>query len=241
MTIIVGSARIDERSKLSGGSAGDQTGKEVSTQNFYMHSKGWYALRPKSVDVANKLATAMKQACNNNKIGYDQSNRSGVVTNVKKYGTLAKISVKTEADCSSLVRACIYQATGKDVGDFNTSSEVSVLEKSGLFKSKKSISSSSEVYNGDVLVTKTKGHTVIVVSGRARVSTSSTSYYSKYTGSSGKIDEVFKAIGVPEKYRGSYKKRKPVAVKNSIASYTGSASQNLSLIELAKQGKLKKA
>ena len=46
-TVYIGSARIDERGKASGGQAGDQTGKEVSTQNWYLHSKGWVVLRPK--------------------------------------------------------------------------------------------------------------------------------------------------------------------------------------------------
>ena len=49
MSLIVGSARIDENGKTSGGKAGDQTGKEVCTQAYHMHSKGWYALRAKSV------------------------------------------------------------------------------------------------------------------------------------------------------------------------------------------------
>ena len=40
MGVIIGSARIDERGKISGGAAGDQTGSEVSTQAFYVHSKG---------------------------------------------------------------------------------------------------------------------------------------------------------------------------------------------------------
>lgn len=174
MSIIVGSARIDENGKIAGGTAGDQTGKEVSTQTFYMHSKGWYVLRPKSVDVANKLATAMRQACDNNNIGYDQNERSGVVTNVKKYGSMDKISVKTEADCSSLARACIIQATGKDVGNFNTANEADVLEGSGLFEKRVEVKSSDDVYNGDVMVTKTKGHTVIVVSGRSRQANTNT-------------------------------------------------------------------
>lgn len=173
MSIIVGSARIDERGGISGGSAGDQTGREVSTQNFYLHSKGWYRLRPKKVEHANKLATSMKNACTNNNIGYDQSNRAAV-NMVKKYGSTKAIVEKTETDCSNLVRACILEATGKDVGDFNTSSEADVLEKSGLFETRKSITSSDEVSNGDILVTKTKGHTVIVVDGRPRVNEAST-------------------------------------------------------------------
>lgn len=186
MSLIVGSARIDENGKTSGGKAGDQTGKEVCTQAYYMHSKGWYALRAKSVTHANALAVAMKEACNNNKIGYDQNERNGVITQLKKYGSLSKIATATECDCSSLVRACIIQATGKDVGNITTANEASTLEASGLFESKKSVTGEGMLYNGDILVTKTKGHTVIVVSGRARstattsnTSTATKSYLSK--------------------------------------------------------------
>ena len=56
MAVIIGSARIDERGKASGGKAGDQTGKEVSTQNWYKHSKGWVLLRPKDPEKAAKIA-----------------------------------------------------------------------------------------------------------------------------------------------------------------------------------------
>ena len=177
MSLIVGSARIDENGKTSGGKAGDQTGKEVSTQAYYMHSKGWYALRAKSVTHANALATAMKQACANDKIGYDQNERNGVITQLKKCGSLSKIATATECDCSSLVRACIIQATGKDVGNMTTANLATTLENSGLFDTKKNVTGESMLYNGDILVTKTKGHTVIVVSGRARTETKS--YLSK--------------------------------------------------------------
>lgn len=168
MGLIVGSARMGENGHITGGAAGDQTGMEVSTQAYYMHSKGWYCLRPKSASVAGKIAIAMKQACDNIYIGYDQNNRNGVITQLKKYGTLAAIKEKTESDCSSLIRACVLQATGKDVGDMYTGNLASVLESSGLFEKRKSVGSATVLYNGDVLVTKSKGHTVIVVSGRSR-------------------------------------------------------------------------
>lgn len=167
--VIFGSARIDENSKISGGAVGDQTGNEVSTQPYYMHKKGWYVLRPKSDNVANILAIAMLQACNNNNIGYDQNNRDGVVKLVNKCGSLDNISEKTESDCSSLVRACCIQS-GFDPGNFNTSSQASVLENSGQFNKRFELKSADELYVGDVLVTKTKGHTVIVVNGKDRVS-----------------------------------------------------------------------
>lgn len=56
MSLVVGSARIDENGHISGGKPGDQTGNEVSTQAYYVHSKGWYCLRPKSITVANAIA-----------------------------------------------------------------------------------------------------------------------------------------------------------------------------------------
>lgn len=172
MSIILGSARIDERGKASGGAAGDQkqtssvndVSGEVSMQAMYMHSKGWYISRPKDVIHAAHMAALMKAACNNANIGYNQGNRLGVI----QHGITT--AVKTECDCSSLVREVVREATGKDPGNFTTANEVSVLEASGLFEKRITYVSQEKtpVYNGDVLTTKTKGHTVIVVSGNAR-------------------------------------------------------------------------
>lgn len=76
---------------------------------------------------------------------------------------------------------------------------------------------------------------------RQKVNELLTSYYPKYTGSSKQIDVVFKAIGVPDKFIGNAMKRKPIATANGISSnYTGKSSENLSLIALAKNGKLEK-
>lgn len=164
--ITVGSARIDENGKIKGGKAGDQTDKEVSEQPFYMHSKGWLGFRPKSVSVANKTAQGMKDACANNNIGYDQANRC-MVKMIQKYGSPAAVEEKTETDCSDLVRSIILYATGIDVGSFSTASEPAVLRKSGLFD-EITVKSANDVKNGDILVTKTKGHTVIVTGGSQR-------------------------------------------------------------------------
>lgn len=62
--------------------------------------------------------------------------------------------------------------------------------------------------------------------------------YPKFTGTSVKVDEVFKAIGVSDKYIGSVSKRKPVAEANGIFTYTGTAAQNNSLVKMAKEGRL---
>lgn len=83
------------------------------------------------------------------------------------------IATKTEADCSSLVRACCIEA-GFDTGEFNTASEGTALDKTGMFEGRKSVTSTTELFDGDIIVTKTKGHTAIVVNGNPRKASSST-------------------------------------------------------------------
>ena len=171
MAIMVSSARSDERGRYSGGKPGDQRQKsktndtrgEVSMQPMYTHRRGWYILRPQKVSHADAIADGGTRAANNPNIGYSQSDRLGVV----KHGISTK--VKTNADCSSLVRQAVREATGKDPGNFTTANEANMLMATGLFTKIAYINQSkTPVYNGDILVTKTKGHTVIVVSGNPR-------------------------------------------------------------------------
>ena len=65
-------------------------------------------------------------------------------------------------------------------------------------------------------------------------------YYKKYNGNSNRVDEVLAAIDVPEIYIGNKTKRKPVGKANGFPNYTGKQNENLAIIYLAKQGKLKK-
>ena len=167
MATIIGSARIDERGKATGGKAGDQKQTsspdykgEVSMQNFYVSSKGWYILRAKNPDIASNIALAMTIACNNPNIGYNQARRLDII----KAGTHA--TSPTSCDCSSLVRQCVRES-GIEVGNFTTANEVSVLMATGQFD-KLTYKTGTTLYLGDILVTKTKGHTVIVTSGATR-------------------------------------------------------------------------
>lgn len=169
MTVIIGSARIDERGKAYGGKAGDQTGREVSKQEFYIHPKGWIVARLIDPVAAEKNAACMDYACDNDNIGYDQWERLGVWKN----GTHSK--KPTEADCSALVRTCIFEATGVDVGDIRTITMEKALTKSGLFQPLKQYKKGMKLYDGDVLFTghlgnPVSGHTVIVVKGYKRKS-----------------------------------------------------------------------
>lgn len=173
MTVYVGSARGDERGRANGGKAGDQNGgKEVSKQKWYKHSKGWRVLRCKIPEMRKLIAEAMEAACNNNKIGYDQYQRLTLYNLIKAFNfDPSKATTVCETDCSALVRVCVLYALRKigrndSIGNFITSNEASVLLKTGLFEElaeSKYTARSDYLMEGDILVTKTKGHTVIVL------------------------------------------------------------------------------
>ncbi len=169
MNITIGSARIDEHGKATGGKAGDQKQTaspdykgEVSMQNFYISSKGWYILRAKSPEIASNIALAMTIACNNPNIGYNQAKRLDII----KAGTHA--TSPTSCDCSSLVRQCVREA-GIEVGNFTTANEAAVLTATGQFE-KLTYKKGMALFIGDILVTCVKGHTVVVTSGYTRLS-----------------------------------------------------------------------
>lgn len=166
--MIIGSARSDENGGLIGGKAGDQNNREVSTQKYYMHKKGWYLLRAEDISVANAIAKAMLQACNNPNIGYDQGQRDSMMTLFRQGHSISEINKPCEVDCSKLVQICVYQATGKDPGNFTTANAVTVLSNTGKFKRAVEVQPTTTLYDGDILCTKTKGHIVVVVSGNPR-------------------------------------------------------------------------
>lgn len=169
----IGSARRDESGKLVGGKAGDQDGVEVSTQQWYLHKKGWVVIRPKKREDGIKIAEAMQKACTNRQIGYDQKQRLTLYNEVKDKGfDPSKTTKDVETDCSGLVRVCCAYA-GIKVGDFYTGNEVGVLKASGKFEvltADKYTKSSDYLMKGDILVTKVKGHTVVVLDDGAKIS-----------------------------------------------------------------------
>ena len=198
MAVKIGHASIDERGEISGGVAGDGTGKEVCIRNYYMHAKGWHVLRAKDTAIAEKIAQCMEDACNNSNIGYDQNQRLTLYNAVKDNGfkcdknTLAK---KVETDCSALVRVCLA-FSGVNVGNFTTSNEKTVILASGAFTEVTCKADGSNLKRGDILVTKTKGHTVVVLSNGATASGESEEYDMQTIrrGSKGKAVKVWQII-----------------------------------------------
>lgn len=234
--IIIGSARMGENGSVTGGKAGDQKQKsaedysgEVSMQNFYLHKKGWYIMRWKDAVYAEECAKAMHRACNNPNIGYDQNQRTGIL----KAGT--NTTTKTECDCSALVRQCVKEAAAVDPGNFTTSTEVTILKATGLFQAPIKYRSGTPIYNGDILVTCSKGHTAVVISAIPRVPTlEPAKYYPPYLGKSSSIVDALASLGI----NASKDNRSKIAAANGIPSYSGTAKENTYLLNLLKHGKL---
>lgn len=168
MAVKVGSARIDENGNAYGGKAGDQTGKELSTQSWYKHKKGWRVFRPVNGSTALKIADFVEDACASSLIGYDQWNRHTLYDEIKDKGfNLSKLTKKVETDCSALVRTALAFAGIMGIPEsFRTGNMPSALLGTGKFielKGTKYTDQSAYLGIGDVLVTKTSGHTVVVL------------------------------------------------------------------------------
>lgn len=179
MAVYVASARIDENGKAHGGKAGDQTGKEVSSQVWYDYEKNnpgktWVLLRCIDPEKRKKIAKCMRDAYVNDYIGYDQHQRDNLYEAVKDKGfDVNTLEKAVECDCSSLVRVCACFA-GIDCPNFRTATQVSVMLKTGFFKkitSAKYTKSPDFLLEGDVLVTASAGHTVVVLNDGAKAAT----------------------------------------------------------------------
>lgn len=168
MAVYIGNAVHDEHGKAKGGTPGDQTGGEVVIQKWYKNAKGWRVLRPKDADAARKIAAAMRAACENPAVGYDQGNpdRNTFYTEAAKVGfDPSRVTTPCETDCSASVRVCLAYA-GIKVANFHTGNEASVLLATGKFTELTGAAytdSSNRLKAGDVLITSVKGHTAVVL------------------------------------------------------------------------------
>ena len=183
----IAQASIDENGRAHGGKAGDQNGREVRITNWYSYGKsGWdVVIRPKDRNKAHKMAEAMKAACANNNIGYDQWQRESLLTEVKKVGNdFSKITKPTETDCSALV-ATVIIATGTPEEKMRNKGRSNKLAYTGDLKSlcaasgeftilteKKYLTSGDYLLEGDIILNE-KNHVVIAIENgsKAEVST----------------------------------------------------------------------
>ena len=178
--VIIGSARHNElygipgKDDWRGGQPGDQlqmtipdNSGECSMQEWYLHPLGWVVARAKTEEQRNKIAQNMEYICNNPCIGYDQPRDQTLYKASKPYGFNAScVNTPCDTDCARAVRVCALYA-GIDCPDFYTATEISALKSTGQFDiltDPKYTESPDYLLRGDILCTKTKGHTVVVLS-----------------------------------------------------------------------------
>ena len=171
MAVYVASARIDENGKAHGGKAGDQTGKEVSSQVWYDWTdehpgETWILLRCTDTGKRKKIADCMRAAYVSAFIGYDQYQRDTLFNAVKDKGfDVNTLEKAVETDCSALVRVCVSFA-GISCPNFRTDNQAAVLTGTGFFDKLTAshyIHSPDYLLEGDILVSSKKGHTVVVL------------------------------------------------------------------------------
>jgi hypothetical protein len=166
MTVYIGNAVGDEHDKARGGEAGDQTGRELRIQPWYLNEKGWRVFRAKSADTAKRIADDMRLACDNPCIGYDQKQRSTLYTvSAPLDFDAGRVTTPCECDCSSLVRVCVAFA-GIKTKDFNSVSGPARLLATGEFielTDDNHTKKSAYLCTGDILCTKVKGHMAVVL------------------------------------------------------------------------------
>lgn len=126
-----------------------------------------------------------------------------------------------------------------NAGSYNGNSIVDYLKSIGQdssYNNRKKLAQANGISNyTGTAAQNTKLLNILRGSGSNSNSNTNT-YYPKYNGSTSSIVDALKSIGVDS----SYNNRKNIAKKNGISNYSGSASQNTQLLNLLKQGKLKK-
>ena len=163
----------DENGRYSGGAAGDQTGGEWQLRSWY--NRPWdFVARYPDAHVRKLIAQYATNAAKNDKIGYDQSQRTSFwaqLKSVKDYDP-KNITTACEADCSAGV-AAIVKAVGYRLGisklksvseNMWTGNEKSVLKGAGfeILTASKYLTSDSYLLAGDILCNEAH-HTVINV------------------------------------------------------------------------------
>lgn len=173
MAVKIGHASIDENGKGRGGKAGDQTGREVYTRDYYPNN--WdHVIRAKNLQIADEMADAMEDACANDNIGYDMNERTTLFVEAKKVKfDISKVNVKCETDCSALMAVCANAAGIPISKDIWTGNEVAAFKATGKFDiltDSKYLTSSDYLKRGDILVNELH-HTAMVLTNGSKVTT----------------------------------------------------------------------
>ena len=201
MSVKIGHASCDEYGRASGGTAGDQTGREVCTRSWY--KGGWnVVLRAKRAAVAEAMARTCEILCRSNLVGYDQYQRNTLRAELRRLDwDASRLATPCETDCSALMTVCA-EAAGVNVAYTKTSagSENAPVTQNmrqrffatGEFEvllDRKYTDSDDCLLRGDVLV-RESGHTAMALSNGAKAAPRDESASSPLGGGSGNNGET---------------------------------------------------
>lgn len=168
MSVRIGHASIDERGKITGGNAGDQTGKEVCIRSYYLNN--WrYVVRAKDPQIAEAMAKACEIGCKNDNIGYSQSDRNSLYKALQNNNfNIANVG-KCNTDCSAFMVACAITGGIKELNYKSnaptTSTMYSAFRATGrfdIYTDAKYLLSDKYLRRGDILISPGR-HTVMVL------------------------------------------------------------------------------
>lgn len=171
MAVMIGQASIDERGKITGGQAGNQSEWELNIRTWY--ANGWtLVLRPKWRITAKKMAAACRAGVTNAHIGYDQSQRNTLRAFAKlAHWDLSEIADDCETDCSAFMAVCAEAAgvnmepaytAGNAPATFQMRAQWGKTGEFEILTDQKYLTSADYLLEGDVLVNESR-HTVMVL------------------------------------------------------------------------------
>jgi len=239
-------ASLDENRHATNGQAGNQNGKEVCIRQWY--NKPWTVLlRHPSRDVREQIATIAETLASppyNTLIGYDQNERNSFhkVAQSVGYNLLDFINRHElcETDCSAFVTCvCLFAGLKKleYTGNAPTTSTMKSTFKAAGFNvltDSRYVSGIDYLSKGDILL-KPGSHVVIVLDDGALCG-KETNVFPRYSGDSKSISDALKEMGIDN----SKKYRAKIYAANFPDKYKFSYSQNVAMLVLLQDGRLKR-
>lgn len=159
---------------------------------------------------------------------FAQKYAKGIVNGIVKYYELKKNNTSTATTTTQKPSNSTYKGSSlvdylKSIGvDSSFNNRTKLAQANGI---KGYTGTSSQ---NTALLNKLRGGGTTTVQ--------SNNYYAKYNGSSGSLVDALKSLGI----NSSFGNRRSIAKANGINNYLGTGNQNTTLLNLLKQGKLKK-
>lgn len=172
MSILIGNARGGDPTYTPG----DQSGAEVRTQAWYLHSSGWhFVARFKDRAKAARAAKFCRAACANPHIGYGCGDRNTLRPLAKATNwDASKISQDCNCDCTSFASVCA-EAGGVDMSGAysggnapyseNIRQKLAATGEFEILVDEKYLTSDQHLMCGDIVVNEpvSTGHAIMVL------------------------------------------------------------------------------